>query len=286
MKLTRYEYPQAAAVLTGPLPGTETDEFDDRSRGSKHRLGSAFPLLPSVLPPVLSDSSSGLPPGTPPESPGAEAGWMSSVGSALPELPPESPPPESPPLSVTALSSAHSPPPPVVAAMRQICTCAELVMSPPMVVATIAPTTATTTPSRARYSIAVCPVLVRTPRRIRSLCFTRHLVMVRPRAAGDRTPTGARTVATTRGPKDSVRRPIPGPKSKVGPPRVPQCWTSPPTGTGATWPLAGAVCSRSRPMSTSDDRRRDATSGTGVQTDSTISPFGSGRSRPPVIRTR
>lgn len=65
-----------------------------------------------------------------------------------------------------------------------------------------------------------------------------------------------------------------------------QCWIRPPTGTGATWPAAGMVCARARPMSTSDDRRRQATSGTGVQTDSAISPLGSGRSWPPVMRVR
>ncbi len=57
-----------------------------------------------------------------------------------------------------------------------------------------------------------------------------------------------------------------------------QCWIRPPTGTGATWPVAGTVRTRARPISTSDDRRRRATSGIGVQTDSTVSPFGSGRS--------
>jgi hypothetical protein len=66
----------------------------------------------------------------------------------------------------------------------------------------------------------------------------------------------------------------------------PQCWIRPPTGTGATWPVAGRVCARARPTSTSDDRRREATSGIGVQTDSAVSPFDSGRSCPPVMRTR
>ncbi len=64
----------------------------------------------------------------------------------------------------------------------------------------------------------------------------------------------------------------------------PQCWIRPPTGTAATWPVAGSIWARARPMSTSDDRRRRMTSGIGVQTDSATSPFGSGRSWPAVIR--
>lgn len=66
----------------------------------------------------------------------------------------------------------------------------------------------------------------------------------------------------------------------------PQCWISPPTGTGATCPVGGAVRARVRPMSTSEDRPTRATSWIGVKTDSAVSPFGSGRSRPPVTRTR
>ncbi len=49
---------------------------------------------------------------------------------------------------------------------------------------------------------------------------------------------------------------------------------------------AGRARARARPMSTSEERRRRATSGMRVQTDSAVSPFGSGRSWPPVIRIR
>lgn len=153
-------------MLTGPLPGTETEEFDDRSLGSKHRLGSAFPLFSSGF-------SSGLSSGF---SSGAVAeGSGDSEGSA--------PPTALSSLSSSPLSSPHSTPP-VVAAIRQICSCAEPVTSPPMLTATIEPTTATTMPSTARYSIALCPVLVRMPRHIRSLRFTRHLVVPRPSHRG------------------------------------------------------------------------------------------------------
>ncbi len=75
-------------------------------------------------------------------------------------------------------------------------------------------------------------------------------------------------------------------RQRGGAASAPQCWTRPPTGAGATWPVGGAVRARARPTSTREDLRRPATSATGVQATATVSPFGSGRSGPPVTRTR
>jgi len=64
-----------------------------------------------------------------------------------------------------------------------------------------------------------------------------------------------------------------------------QCWMRPPVGTAATCPLGGSLRAKASPTSTSEDRRRRMTSGTGVHTDSAMSPSGSGRNSPPVMRT-
>lgn len=57
-RLTSQEYPQAAAFPRTPLPGTDTDDCD--SRGSKHRSGSAFTVLPGDLPSGLADGLAGF----------------------------------------------------------------------------------------------------------------------------------------------------------------------------------------------------------------------------------
>lgn len=65
-----------------------------------------------------------------------------------------------------------------------------------------------------------------------------------------------------------------------------QCSSRPPTGTAVTCPSAGRCSFKLRPVVTSDERRRVATSASGIQAAARISWSGSVRRTPPMMARR
>lgn len=156
------------------------------------------------------------------------------------------------------------------------------------------PATAVTAQPGMVGTILVLYVLKAAACRSESNCRSGPLPVARlPARPGERTNARSRTSSSHESP-GAAQRGQPPMKVHRRPAKLrerqtvnrPQCWIKPPTGTGSTCPVAGRVCAKARPTSTNDDRRRRATSGMGVQTDSAVSPFGSGRSWPPVMLTR